>query len=101
MRNGHAKGQQLWRCRECGHQFFANGRLPRIRKPDAVLAAALLLYFDCLSLSQTGRALRSILGVGAHPSTVHDWVSKYVPMVDEFLCNFPPTLSGIWHMDET
>jgi transposase-like protein len=72
-----------------------------MRKPKAVIAAALRLYFDGSSLPKTGRALRSILGTGAHGTTVYRWIGKYVPMADDFLSNFPPTLSGVWHMDET
>lgn len=34
VRNGHAKGQQLWRCRECRHQFFDNGTLRQMRAPE-------------------------------------------------------------------
>ncbi len=66
-----------------------------------MIAAGLRLYMDGISLPKTGRALRSVLGVGAHPSTVHDWIDKYVPQVDEFLWNFTPHLSGVWHSDET
>ncbi len=101
MKNGKQRGQQLYKCKSCGHQFYDNGRLPRMRKPKAIIGAALRLYFDGASLPKAGRSLRSLLGVGAHASTVHDWITKYVSLVDDFLSNFLPQLSGHWHMDET
>ncbi|MGQ0797002.1 MAG: IS6 family transposase [Methanobacteriota archaeon] len=101
VKNGIRKGHQLYRCKDCRHQFCDNGKLPRMRKPKAIIGAALRLYFDSASLPKVGRCLRSILGTGAHHSTVHDWIAKYVPMADDFLRNFPPRLSGLWHVDET
>lgn len=101
MKNGKQEGQQLYKCKACGHQFYDNGRFPRMRKPKAIVGAALRLYFDGASLPKAGRSLRSLLSTGAHPSTVHDWIAKYVPLVDDFLSNFVPDLSGLWHMDET
>jgi len=41
VRNGIAKGQQLHRCKECGHQFFDNGKLPHMRKSKTAVAADL------------------------------------------------------------
>lgn len=101
VKNGVRKGQQFCRCKDCRHQFYANGKRPRMRKPGLLIVAALRLYFDGPSLPKVGRSLRSILGAGAQHSTVHDWITKYVPMVDDFLRNFQPKLSGYWHVDET
>lgn len=101
IRNGRNRGRQLYRCKECHHQFLDNGALPGMRKPKAVVAAALRIYFDGSSLPKTGRCVREFLGVAAHASTVLRWIEKYVPMSDAFLSNFTPSLSGVWHVDET
>ncbi len=101
VKNGKRNDEQLYRCKDCRHQFFDNGKFPRMRKPKTIVAAALRLYFDGASLPKVGRSLRSLLGTGAHHSTIHDWITKYVPQVDAFLGNFTPDLSGVWHSDET
>jgi transposase-like protein len=72
-----------------------------MRKPKAVMAAALRMYFDGSSLPKTGRSVREFFGVTAHASTVFRWIEKYVPMADALLANFAPDLSGVWHVDET
>jgi transposase-like protein len=72
-----------------------------MRKPRTVVAAALRLYMDGASLRKTGRSLRSVLGVGAAGSTIWRWIREITPMVDDLLANFPPTLSGDWHVDKT
>ncbi len=101
VRNGIAKGQQLYRCKDCRHQFFKNGKLPHMRKPRAAVAAGLRMYFDGASSPKVSRSLRSILGVSVHDRNVLRWIEKYVPWVDAFLWNFTPHLSGVWHSDET
>ena len=65
------------------------------------MAAALRMYFDGSSLPKTGRNVREFFGVAAHASTVFRWIEKHVPIVDAFLSNFTPNLSGVWHVDET
>ncbi len=72
-----------------------------MRKPKAVVAAGLRLYFDGASLPKTGRSLRELLGTSVHGTSVWRWISRFVPQVDAFLGNYTPRLSGRWHVDET
>jgi len=101
VKNGKGQGQQLYRCKDCRHQFFDNGKLPRMRKPKTIVAAAFRLCFDGSSLRKVGRSLREVLGTAADQSTIWRWTSKLVPQVDGLRINFTPRLSGIWHVDET
>ena len=103
VRNGKAKGQQRWRCRDCSHQFFGNGKFPRMRKSKEAVALAIKLYRYGASLTDTALALASIPGLGAkvHWRTIHRWMEKYIPLMDDFLVNFTPKLSGLWFVDET
>lgn len=101
VKNGRRRAGQLYRCKDCRHQFYDNGKLARMRKPTTTVAAAFRLYFDGASLRKVGRSLRGILGAGAGHSSIWRWTTKYVPQVDGFLRNFTPHLSGIWHVDET
>lgn len=103
VRNGKARGQQRWRCKDCGHQFFDNGKYPRMRKSKDAIDAALKMYRTGSSLTSTARNLRGIrsIGVEVHWRTIHRWMEKYVPLMDDFLVNFTPKLSGLWYVDET
>jgi len=72
-----------------------------MRKPKAIVGAALRLYFDGASLPKTARSIRLILGVSVNWRNIHRWIEKYVPQVDGFLSNYVPHLSEVWHSDET
>lgn len=101
VKNGIRKGQQFYRCKDCRHQFYDNGKFPRMRKSKTTVAAAFRLYFDGASLRKVGRSLRGILGAGVGHNSIWRWATKYVPQVDDFLRNFTPQLSGVWQIDET
>jgi len=92
--NGKGQGQQLYRCKECRHQFFDNGKFPRMRKPKTIVAAAFRLYFDGSSLRKVGRSLREILGTAADQRTIWRWTPKFMTQVDGLPTNFTPHLLG-------
>ena len=101
VKNGKNKGQQLYRCNDCGHQFFDNGKFPRMRAPKKAVAFALEMYFDGQSLPQISKNLRKFMGVEIRFQKVHEWIQKFVPQVDMYVSQFKPQLSGIWYTDET
>ena len=101
VRNGRSKGQQLYRCNDCRHQFFDNGKFPRMRKPKKAVAFALEMYFSGESLPKVATNLRKFLSVYVHPRKILEWIQKYAPMVDDFTSQFQPQLCGIYHADET
>ena len=101
VKNGKNKGQQLFKCKECNHQFFDNGKFPRMRKPKEAVAFALEMYFDGHSLPKIAKNLRKFFGVEVSFQKIHEWIQKYVPQVDGYLSQFKPQLSGIWCADET
>lgn len=101
VRNGKKPdGQQLFRCKECTRQFLDNGKFPRMRKSKEAVAFALEMYFDGHSLTKISKNLKKFLGVEVHWRKLHEWIQKYVPQVDNYLSQFEPQLSGIWHADE-
>lgn len=99
-RAGKNKEQQLFKCKECGHRFLDNGKLPRMKKPKEAVAFALEMYFDGLSLTKISKHLKKFLGVEVHPRKIHEWIEKFAPQVDRFVSQFEPELSGFWNMDE-
>lgn len=101
VKNGKKDGKQLWKCKECKHQFFDNGKFPRMRNKKKVMAIALELYFDGLSFPKVAKNLKKIFGVEVDQRTIQRWIEKYVPQVEKYLTNFKPQLSGKWHVDET
>ena len=102
IKNGKKNGKQQWKCKDCGHQFINEGELVKVRVSKQVIATALDLYYEGLSLRKVARQIRKIFGVNIDHSTIWYWTQKYTPLVKDFTQSLTPqTRKGIWHVDET
>jgi transposase-like protein len=101
VKNGMNQGRQLYKCKDCNHQFFDNGKFPRMRNSKEAVAFAMETYFDGHSLPKIAKNLRKFLKTNVSFQEIWQWIQKFVPKVDDYLSQFQPQLSGIWHVDET
>lgn len=101
IKNGRKDGQQLYKCKECKHQFFDNGKPPRMKKSKDTIALALELYYEGHSLRKTQRMLKKFAKTNVSNKVIWEWIQKYTPTVSDYLSNFRPQLSGNWFADET
>jgi transposase-like protein len=101
VKNGKVKDKQLYRCKECKHQFLDNGSFTRMRTKSEVITCALNLYFDGLSTWKIQRQIAKIFQVDVSVTTVWKWIMKYSEMVNEYVLTLKPELSGKYHHDET
>ena len=67
-KDGHSRGKQTYRCRDCQHRFTPEGN--RHYYPESVKNQAVEMYSEGSSLAATGRVL------GVLPETVYSWVKK-------------------------
>ena len=98
---GRRNGKQRYRCKDCGRRFVDNGNLPRMRTKTEIIAFALDLYFEGLSVRKVQRQIKKIFGVKASQVAIHNWITKYSRLVKEFLTQFKFELGDTWHCDET
>jgi transposase-like protein len=98
---GKIQGKQVYRCKECGKRFFANGKFCKMRNEKSMIVAALNLFYDGLSLRKTRRNLEQIYGEKVSQVTILNWIKKYSELVKEYMISQVPQLSGLWHEDET
>ena len=70
-KDGHSRGKQTYRCRDCQHRFTPEGN--RHYFPEAVKRQALDMYAEGTGITATGRVL------GVQPATVFSWVKKSPP----------------------
>ncbi len=101
VKNGKVKDVQLYRCKECKHQFLDNGSFVGMRTKSEVIICALNLYFDGLSTWKIQRQLEKIFQVDVSVTTVWKWIMKYSELVNEYTQTLKPELSGKYHHDET
>ncbi len=67
-RDGHSRGKQTYRCRDCHHRFTPDGN--RHCFPEAVKRQALDTYAEGTGITATGRI------PGVQQATVFSWVKK-------------------------
>ena len=67
-KDGHSRGKQTYRCRDCHYRFTPEGN--RHYYSEAVKTQALSMYAEGSSLAAVGRVL------GVRPETVFSWVKK-------------------------
>lgn len=101
VKDGHKRGSQQYRCKECGHKFVDNGKFAKMRNTCAIIATALDLYFEGLSVWKVRKQVARIFGVRISHMAVWRWVMKYSALAAELMKTLEPSLSGAWHVDET
>jgi transposase-like protein len=100
-KKGFVNNKQLYKCKDCGHRFFENGKFAKMKADKSLIVTALNLYYDGLSLRKAQRNLEQIFGERISQVTILNWVRKYSKLVKEFVTTLTPQLSGLWHEDET
>jgi putative transposase len=98
---GKVRGKQIYKCLECGHRFYADGKFSRMKNNKSLIVAALNFYYDGLSLRKAQRNLEEIFGESVSQVTILSWIKKYSRLVKEYVVKQTPQLSGLWHEDET
>lgn len=101
IKNGIVDGKQLYRCKDCNHQYRDNGAFAGMRTRSEIVACALNLYYDGLSTWKISRQLAKIFKVDVSAVAVWKWVMRYSELVSEYVSTLRPQLSGKYHHDET
>ncbi len=101
IKKGFVKEKQLYKCKDCGHRFYDNGKFARMKNDKSLIVTALNLYYDGLSLRKSQRNLEQIFGERVSQVTILNWLKKYSKLVKEYVTTLVPQLSGLWHEDET
>jgi len=100
-KKGFVAKKQLYKCKDCGHRFYLNGKFARMKNDKAIIVSALNFYYDGLSLRKAQGNLEQIFGEKISQVTILNWIKKYSKLVKEFVSTLTPELSGFWHEDET
>jgi len=98
---GKVRGKQIYKCLNCGHRFYSDGKFSRMKNDKNIIVAALNFYYDGLSLRKAQRNLEQVFGEKVSQVTILNWIKKYSRLVKEYMVAQVPQLSGLWHEDET
>lgn len=97
----HNKGYDLQRylCKDCGKRFSINIGFEGMRATPQIITSAMQLYFTGESLRNVQKFLR-LQGVNISHVAVYKWINKYVSLMEKYLEQIKPNVSGIWRTDE-
>jgi len=96
--NKHGDIQKFY-CRECQHYFSFNIGFERMKHNPQAITTAMQLYFSGESLRNAQKSLR-LLGVEVSHQTVYNWIKKYVKLMETYVDELKPQVSGTWRADE-
>ena len=101
VKNGKIRGKQSYLCKNCGHRIVNVESFPNMKTESRVIATAIDLYYEGLSVRKVQNQINKIFGVQSSQVTVWNWIMKYSRLVSELVETFSPQLLGIWKVDET
>ncbi|MDV3277777.1 MAG: DDE-type integrase/transposase/recombinase [Nitrososphaerales archaeon] len=90
---------QRFLCHDCGKRFTKNLGFEGMKASPQMITSALQLYFTGESLRNTQKFL-ALQGVQVSHQTIHNWIRKYVGLMEKYLDQIQPNLSPTWRADE-
>lgn len=103
VRNGIRKNKsgsiQRYLCCECGKWFTLNMGFEKMHATPQMITGAMQLYFSGESLRNVQKFLK-LQGVKKSHVSVYNWIKRYVGLMDKYLGQITPQVSGTWRTDE-
>jgi transposase-like protein len=90
---------QRFFCNNCGKWFMTNLGFEKMHATPKMITAAMQLYFSGESLRNVQRFLK-LQGVNVSHMAVYRWIKKYVGLMQDYLEQIQPKVSGAWRTDE-
>lgn len=101
VKNGKIKGEQVFKCKTCGHRFTEGSEFPKMRIQARIISSSIDLYFEGLSVRKIQTQIDKLFGVHVSQMAVWKWTMKYSSLVSQYVETLSPQLLGIYHVDET
>jgi transposase-like protein len=92
---------QRYFCKNCGTKFVSQTAFKGMKNKAAAIVSALDLYFRGVSLRQLAEHLEFTYGIKVSHGTIHNWIKRYVQLVDKYIARLQAMPSSRWHMDDT
>jgi putative transposase len=90
---------QKFKCKSCNRFFSINIGFAKMKHNPQGITTAMQLYFSGESLRNTADSLR-LIGVDVTYQTIWNWIKKYTKLMNEYLEQITPKVSGAWRTDE-
>ena len=93
--------KQRFICKGCGFTFILEDEFSGIIYDSEIVCKAMDLFFSGLSTRKVAFHVKQFYNLGIHHTTIYYWVSRFSKVINEYVEQFHPELSGVWHTDET
>jgi putative transposase len=90
---------QRFFCKACGRRFSINLGFEKMKASPQIITSAMQLYFTGESLRNVQKFL-ALQGVKVSHVSVYKWIRKYIGMMEKYLEQIKPRVSGTWRADE-
>jgi transposase-like protein len=98
---GKFNNKQRFKCKECGKTFLDDDNFAGMRNKKHIIAVAMDLYFDGMSVRKVQKQIEYIFRVEVSQVTIHNWITKFSELVKEYVDSLKVELGSEWHVDET
>ena len=90
---------QRFSCKSCGNRYVVNLGFEHMKHNPRAITSAMQLYFGGESLRHTRDSLR-LLGTNVSYQTIHNWIKKYVSLMEGYIEKIQPQVGNAWRTDE-
>lgn len=90
---------QTFQCKDCKKKFSINIGFEKMRATPQAITASMNLYFNGESLRHVADSMK-LFGVKVTHQTIHNWIKKYIGLMDNYLQSITPQVSDKWYCDE-
>jgi putative transposase len=90
---------QTFLCKDCKKKFSINIGFEKMRATPQAITASMNLYFNGESLRHVANSMK-LFGVEVTHQTVHNWIKKYIGLMENYLESITPQVSEKWYCDE-
>jgi putative transposase len=100
VKYGTKNGKQNYYCKSCKRKFVNNGDFQKLKFSPQTISLTLDLYFKGVSLRKISDHLRQFHSLSVSYGTIHNWLEKYVGILDDYVSTLELDTSSVWHADE-
>lgn len=91
---------QRFKCKSCGKEWSDNLGFSGNKVNSKIITMAIDLYFKGVSLRKIKDHIIMFCGVKVSHVAILGWIRKFGEVVEPFVDQFTPQLSGVYHVDE-
>jgi len=99
IRHNRQHDIQMYRCKDCRRKFSRNLGFEKMMATPDQITMAMNLYFNGESTRKTAQSLL-LTGIRVSNVTIHNWIKKYVSLMDKYLDRITPQVGEEWRTDE-